>query len=118
MKTFLKTIILIITVFLISNKVSAQKTNQKAVIKTVLNCTHCSACETCGLKFKTEMLKITGIKMYELDEKAMTFTVYFNSKKTDLQTIKQGISKLGYDADEIRADASAYAKLDDCCKIL
>jgi copper chaperone CopZ len=118
MKIVLKSIILIIAVFLISNKVSGQKTTQKAVIKTVLNCKHCSACETCGLKFKTEMLKLNGIKMYELDEKAMTFTVYFNSKKTDLQSIKQGISKLGYDADEIKADSAAYEKLDDCCKVL
>ena len=56
--------------------------------------------------------------MYELDEKAMTFTVYYNSKKTDLQTIKEGISKLGYDADEVSADPAAYQKLDDCCKII
>ena len=118
MKTILKSIFIIIAIFLISNKASAQKTTQKAVIKTVINCTHCSACETCGFKFKTEMLKINGVKMYELDEKAMTFTVYFNSKKTDVQTIKQGISKLGYDADEIKADAAAYDKLDDCCKVL
>ena len=118
MKTVLKNIILAIAVFLISNEINAQKTTQKAVIKTVISCTHCSACETCGLKFKTEMLKINGIKMYELDEKAMTFTVYYNSKKTDLQTIKEGISRLGYDADEVSADPAAYQKLDDCCKIL
>ena len=93
-----------------------KKTNGKAVIKTVLNCDHCKECETCGLKFKTEMLKIKGLKMYELDDKAMTFTVYYNPKKTDLQTIKVAISKLGYDADEVKADPAGYEKLDDCCK--
>lgn len=112
----LKTTILLIAVFFISNTAVAQKNNQKAVIKTVLNCDHCKECETCGLKFKTEMLKIKGVKMYELDDKAMTFTVYYNPKKTTLQTIKVAISKLGYDADEVKADSAGYEKLDDCCK--
>ena len=116
MEKLLKSVILVLAVFLFSNVAVAQKTNQKAVIKTVLNCDHCKQCETCGLKFKTEMLKITGVKMYELDEKTMTFTVYYNAKKTDLQTIKIAISKLGYDADEVKADPTAVEKLDGCCK--
>jgi mercuric ion binding protein len=116
MRKLLKTTILLIAVFFISNTAVAQKNNQKAVIKTVLNCDHCKECETCGLKFKTEMLKIKGVKMYELDDKAMAFTVYFNPKKTDLETIKLAISKLGYDADDVKADPAGYEKLDNCCK--
>lgn len=115
-KLILKSILIIVLLFSISNTAFAQKTNQKAVIKTVLHCDHCKQCETCGLKFKTEMLKINGVKMYHLDEKAMTFTVYYNSKKTDLQTIKVAISKLGYDADEVKAEIKAYESLDECCK--
>ncbi len=118
MKTILKSILLFSTVLVISNTAMAQqkKNPGKAVIKTTLNCDHCKECETCGLKFKTEMLKIKGVKMYELDDKKMTFTVYFNPKKTDLETIKVAISKLGYDADEVKADPQAYEKLDGCCK--
>lgn len=88
----------------------------KAIIKTTIYCDHCKACETCGKNFQSNMLKITGVKMYELDEKAMTITVYYNPKKTNLVTIKTAISKLGYDADEVKADASAYENLDNCCK--
>jgi len=117
MKNLLKSTIVLFTVFLISNTAIAQKSNQKAVIKTTLNCDHCKECETCGLKFKTEMLKINGVKMYELDDKKMTFTIYYNAKKTDLQTIKIGISKLGYDADEVKATPKGLATLDGCCKI-
>lgn len=117
MKNLFKSALLVLTVFLISNTAMAQKTNQKAIIKTTLHCDHCKECETCGLKFKTEMLKITGVKMYELDDKAMTFTIYYNPKKTTLQAIKEGISKLGYDADEIKATADGIASLDGCCKI-
>jgi mercuric ion binding protein len=62
-------------------------------------------------------LKIKGLKMYELDDKKMTFTVYYNAKKTNLQTIKNSISKMGYDADETKATAEGIASLDGCCKI-
>jgi mercuric ion binding protein len=117
MRNLLKSTILIIAIFFVSNVTFAQKTNQKAVIKTTLNCDHCKECETCGLKFKTEMLKIKGLKMYELDDKVMTFTVYYNAKKTNLQTIKNSISKMGYDADEVKATVEGIASLDDCCKI-
>lgn len=116
MKTILKAIIVTFSLFLFTNVATAQKTTQKAIIKTFLHCDHCKECETCGQKFKTEMLKIKGVKMYELDDKAMTFTIYYNSKKTTLQAIKEGISKLGYDADEVKADPEAYEGLDDCCK--
>ncbi len=110
-------VILLITLFAITSSFAQEKkTNGKAVIKTTLNCDHCKECETCGLKFKTEMLKIKGVKMYELDDKAMAFTVYFNPKKTDLETIKLAISKLGYDADDVKADPAGYEKLDNCCK--
>ena len=57
-----------------------------------------------------------GVKMYELDDQKMTITVYYNPKKTDLAAIKTGISKLGYDADDVKADAAGYDKLDECCK--
>ncbi len=107
---------MIILFSITSSFAQEKKTNGKAVIKTVLNCAHCKECETCGLKFKTEMLKINGVKMYTLDDKAMAFTVYFNPKKTDLEAIKVGISKLGYDADDVKADPSSFAKLDNCCK--
>ena len=117
MKNLFKSALLVLTVFLISNTSMAQKNNQKAVIKTTLHCDHCKECETCGLKFKTEMLKIKGVKMYELDDKKMTFTVYYNPNKTDLQTIKIAISKLGYDADEVKATSEGLATLDGCCKV-
>ena len=112
----LKSIVLVVSLFFFSNFVSAQKTTQKAVIKTFLHCDHCKECETCGQKFDKEMLKIKGVKMYELDDKAMTFTIYYNSKKTNLQTIKEAISKIGYDADDVKADPEAYESLDGCCK--
>ena len=108
---------MVLLVFVLSaSMASAQKKTEKAIIKTMLYCDHCKACETCGENFERNMLKIRGVKMYELDEKAMTITVYFDPKKTNLDAIKSSIAKLGYDADNIKADTVAYEKLDGCCK--
>ena len=117
MKTLLKTILIAFTALLFSNGANAQqqKTIQTAVIKTAIYCDHCKACETCGPKFN-QLLKEKGVQMVALDEKAMTLKVTYNSKKIDLITIKRAISKLGYDADEVKADAVAYDSLDGCCK--
>lgn len=93
-----------------------EKESGKAIIQTTIHCNHCKACETCGLNFKDNMLKIKGVKMYVLDEEKMTFTVYYNPKKTNLNTIRTAISKLGYDADQVKAEPTAYNKLDNCCK--
>jgi mercuric ion binding protein len=113
----MKNSILVLFFTLFTFSVSAQsKKNQKAVIKTILYCDHCKECETCGKKFQDNLYKIKGVKMYEIDDKKMTLTVYYNGEKTDLQTIKNAISKLGYDADEVKADLTAYEKLDGCCK--
>jgi mercuric ion binding protein len=113
----MKNTLLILFFALFSFPLSAQNSkNEKAVIQTNIDCDHCKACETCGQNFQENLYKIKGLKMYELDEKAMTLTVYYNGKKTTLAEIKTAITKLGYDADELKADESAYERLDACCK--
>jgi mercuric ion binding protein len=114
----IKFLVIAFAAFMFSNNLSAQeqKTIQTATIKTAIYCDHCKNCETCGDKFNRTLLKEKGVQMVVLDEKAMTINVTYNSKKTDLPKIKQAISKLGYDADEVKAEAIAYEGLDDCCK--
>jgi len=117
MKKHLKLIVFscLILMPVLSNAQDGKK-NQKAVIKTNIYCSHCRECETCGKSFQSELVKVKGIKMMALDEKAMTITVYFDSRKTDLPAIKIAIANLGYDADEVKANSDAYQKLDGCCK--
>jgi periplasmic mercuric ion binding protein len=114
----MKSLIVFIFILVSFSNANAQesKKNQKAVIKTSIYCDHCKECETCGKNFQANMLKIKGLKMYELDEKNMTITVYFNPQKTSLEEIKTSITKLGYDADDVKADPVAYEQLDGCCK--
>ena len=110
----MKSVILLVA--LLISAVSFSQSSEKAVIQTAIHCDHCKQCETCGQKFQANMYKIKGVKMYELDESKSTITVYYNPKKTSLEIIKDAISHLGYDADDVKADETAYASLDGCCK--
>ncbi len=113
-----KNIFIIFFLFSCSNILMANDNESmtKAVIKTAIYCDHCKVCETCGLKFKTELGKIKGLKKYTIDDKNMTITVNYNNQKTNISTIRTAISKMGYDADNIKADTKAYEQLDGCCK--
>lgn len=115
MKNLVKTFLIIGFMFIASDAV-AQKTTQKILIKTNISCDHCKQCETCGGLLEKKLLKTTGVQMITLNEKDETIEVIYNSKKTDLPKIKSAISKLGYDADDIKADPTGYEKLDGCCK--
>lgn len=110
--------ILFVFACLMSITLSAQngKKNEKAVIKTALYCEHCLECESCGKKFNKELYKIKGMRQFEVNQEENTITVFYNGKKTDLNTIRTYISKLGFDADDVKADPVAYEQLDDCCK--
>ena len=118
MKTLLKSLLVLLTLFCISITANAQENKkvQTATIKTAISCNHCKVCETCGQLFDQKLLREKGVQMVELNEETMTIKVTYNSKKTNLATIKQAISKLGYDADDVKADPKAYEKLDGCCK--
>ena len=114
----LKSVVIILMTLFFAQISTAQNgtKNDKAIIKTAIYCDHCKQCETCGKNFQANMLKIKGVKMYELDTEKMTITVYYNGKKTNLQNIKNAISNLGYDADDVKADVTSYENLDGCCK--
>lgn len=118
MKLIFKFITVLVLLLSASTTSFAQeKKTQKAVIKTTITCDHCKECETCGQLFEKTLLREKGIQMVTLNAEAMTIEVIFNSKKTDLTAIKNAISNLGYDADDIKASPEGYEKLDGCCKV-
>lgn len=114
--TSAKAIIVLLAVISFSNFAIAAKGTEKIVIKTTIHCDHCTVCESCAPWLNKELKYITGVKFASLDVKAMTFTIEYNSAKTTPAKIRTAISKLGYDADDVKADATAYSKLDGCCK--
>lgn len=114
MKKILFTIALLSGVF--SAAAQQNKKTEIIAIKTQIYCDHCKQCESCGGRFDREMPFIKGIKDYSFDEKAMTISLTYNTKQTTPEKIRLAISKIGFDADDVKADPKAVAKLDDCCK--
>ncbi|MFZ7115045.1 MAG: cation transporter [Bacteroidota bacterium] len=117
MKAFHKLVVnsALLIFFTISNSLFAKEIDT-LVIKTTIYCDHCKECESCGAKIERDLTFDKGIEAVQLDEKAMTIKVTYNSKKTNPEAIRQLISKYGFDADEVKADPIAYSKLDECCK--
>jgi copper chaperone CopZ len=73
-------------------------------------------CEMCKSKIEKKVMAVKGVKNATLNMQTKTLTVKYDSQKTELNVIKTAVSKAGYDADEVKADEKAYAKLKSCCK--
>lgn len=93
-----------------STKTATTTTIQKAVIQTN------GVCEKCEKIFKDNVPSFKGVKDFSYDKNTSKLTVLYDTKKTNAQEIRLQISKLGYNADDIKADPAARAKLPACCQ--
>jgi mercuric ion binding protein len=75
-----------------------------------------AVCGMCKDKIEQGLAYEKGIKDVSLDVETKVATVKYNPAKITPEEIRKAISKLGYDADEVLADKSAYEKLPGCCK--
>jgi periplasmic mercuric ion binding protein len=109
---------LVLLLIIASQAAMAQKSKpiKTLVVKTTIYCDHCKVCESCGGRILKELYNEKGIKNTSVDPKANTITVIYDEKKISAGEIKQKITSLGFDADELKADPAAVARLDDCCK--
>lgn len=105
-------IVFAISIFF-AEKISAQKT-VTTKIQTKVYCSHCSQCETCGLRFDTEMYKLKGLKSFAIVGNEIT--VSYNPKKITIEKIRECISNCGYDADDVKATEAGLNSLDGCCR--
>ena len=73
-------------------------------------------CAMCQYALEKDLAFEKGVKeaILNLDNKVMTIT--YNPKKTDDQTLRERITKVGYHADTLARDPEAYANLPMCCK--
>ena len=73
----------------------------------------------CGMfeeRIETNIAYEKGVKKVELDDDTKIVTIGFDPRKSDPDKLRQAISKLGYDADDVEADKEAYDKLPACCQ--
>ena len=112
----MKNLILIsFALFAFANIARAGK-NDTLKIQTQTYCDHCKVCENCWGNMEKALMYTKGVKKVWYDDKTMLITVVYNGKKTNAEKIRTAVSKCGFDADQVKADAKAQSKLDGCCK--
>lgn len=94
-----------------STKTTTTSSIQKVVIQTN------GVCSKCEALFKENVPFFKGVKDYAYDPKTSKMTITYDSKKTNPDQLRQQISKLGYNADNVKADPAARAKLPACCQV-
>lgn len=103
--------------FLLALVVSSYGFSQKATGKTETVVIMTSAeCDECKERIEGSLNYTKGVKFAELDVESRKLTVKFKNDVISLEEIKKQISLLGYNADEVLADPTAFEKLPACCK--
>ncbi len=73
-------------------------------------------CKSCINRFKENVPFFKGVKEYTFDPATVKLTVTYDTKKSTADQIRKQISDLGYDADKVKANPAARAKLPACCR--
>lgn len=73
-------------------------------------------CESCKKRIEDFVSREEGVNKVVVDYKRKTAKVIFISDRTNIENIKTAIANLGYDADDVAANAESYKKLPMCCK--
>lgn len=95
-----------------SMNANAQKRADKAIISTPS-----IQCDMCKSKIEKMLPRMTdGITSVKVNVKAKTTTVSWLTDRTSLEQIKTAIANIGYDADDVTAEETAYKRLPSCCK--
>jgi mercuric ion binding protein len=109
----MKNSLLVLTLLFVSSFGFSQKPAAKmetVVIKTS------AECDECKERIEGALNYTKGIKFAELDVNSRNLTVKFKNDVISLAEIKKQVSMLGYNADEVVADSTAFEKLPACCK--
>lgn len=91
--------------------IAQQKTSGKALISTPGMYT-----EECKAKIEKSLFKQYGIVAYKADLKKKNVAVTWLTDRTDIEQIKTMIANVGFDADDVAAEGSAFKKLSPACK--
>lgn len=95
---------------------SAQKTPEKVDGGYRIDIQTSAICEMCQYAIEKDLAFEKGVKSADLNLETKVVTVVYNPKKTDPQTIRTRITKVGYHADDLQRDQEAYDNLPNCCK--
>ena len=68
--------------------------------------------------FKETLPFLKGVKDFKYDEKSYKIAVAYDPKKTNPETIREAIAKIGFNADQVKANEQARAALPAECKTM
>ena len=106
---------LIISVLIcITNLTFGQTNNKKIETVKIQTSAVCHMCEELIIHKNLAFEK--GVKYAEMNVKTGLLTVNYRKDKTSVLQLRNLISKLGYNADSVKADPVAYENLHFCCK--
>lgn len=83
---------------------------KEVVIKTS------SECGMCKERIEEKLNYTKGVTYVNLDVSSKLLTVKYKEEKVTLEKIKEIISNLGYDADDVKANPESQKNLPACCK--
>jgi periplasmic mercuric ion binding protein len=117
MKNYLLKLNGLLLVFLfISGTITAQTTAGATAKKTTIKIKTSAECDMCKNRIEKEMAFVKGVNKADLDLATRVLTVTYQTRKTSPEAIKTAIAKIGYDADDVKADNKAFKKLPECCQ--
>lgn len=73
-------------------------------------------CEMCQYTLEKDLAFEKGVKEATLNLDNKVMSIVYNPKKTNAQTLRERITKVGYHADTLARDVISYGKLPMCCK--
>ena len=74
-------------------------------------------CGMCKERIEKAVNKLSGVENAVLDVESKVLTVNYIPEEVKPDDIRKAVSRVGYDADDVKANKRAYRKLPKCCKI-
>tara|TARA_B110000003_G_scaffold236029_1_gene240515 strand:- start:510 stop:854 length:345 start_codon:yes stop_codon:yes gene_type:complete len=90
---------------------------QKETVQ-ILTSAPCLEMSCCKDKIEEEMQFTRGVTAVDLEIETGILTVVFKTKKTDIEKLREVISSIGYNADDVKGNKKAHEKLPSCCQHL
>jgi cation transport ATPase len=100
-------------VLLVAAATNASAQHQK--IDTVFIKTS-AQCGDCKDRIESTLNYQKGVKYAELNLETKVVMCVFKPKKNNVNSLRVALSKVGYDADEVKAIPSAVLQLPKCCQ--
>ena len=103
---------MMMTVYAFAQEQSQELKKGEAEIKIQTS----AQCEDCKERIEKNIAFEKGVKDVNLNLEDKVLTVKYKTNKTTPEKLREAVSDIGYDADDVAADPKAYSKLPECCQ--